>query len=206
MPSVSAYQAALGERFNELDPQLQRYFAAIPAGSIGVGTGVFSEFGTPRSWLWPLIRLFQTRGVLYAGFARDVPFRVLNRTVGNQQIAQRELSIGGSTWIMADAVAAVGNRVVDQLGTPRTAAASFDLAVRDGALTMQSRAVGLQLGRVRVRVPRVIAPRIRLTERVDEFAPGGQRVELTIDVPVVGRIYAYTGTFTYEIVREQDLE
>ena len=48
MPPRSPYQAALGERLHELHPSLRRYFSAIPEGCIGIGEGVFAEFGTPR--------------------------------------------------------------------------------------------------------------------------------------------------------------
>lgn len=44
-------------------------------------------------------------------------------------------------------------------------------------------------------------PQVRLRE---EAGRGGatQRVSLTIDAPLLGRLYAYTGTFTYSIQQE----
>lgn len=33
---------------------------------------------------------------------------------------------------------------------------------------------------------------------------GAQHVELTVDAPVVGRIYGYRGSFEYTIVPEED--
>ncbi len=226
---LRSYEAALGERLHELHPTLRQYFSAIPEGYIGVGEGIFAEFGTERRWLWPLLRPFERRGVLFAGYARSVRFRVVNRTVqagdgadgstagitlaGAQgttetgaevglAVARRELDLPGGTWIMVDSVALAGNRVVDRLGTPQTVAASFDIDVRDGALTLTSRRVGLKFGRLRVRLPRWCAPTVRLTEQYEPVS-GLQRVELTLTMPVIGRLYGYRGHFEYGIVKEQ---
>lgn len=206
MTPRSPYQEALGERLGELHPSLHRYFSAIPEGSVGIGEGVFEEFGTPRRWLWGLLRPFERRGVLLAGHALSVPFRVLNRTVVaggvGLAIARRELDLPGGRWTMTDSVSSAGRRIVDRIGSPWTVSASFDVGVRDGALTLTSRSVGIVIGRLRVRVPRLFAPVVRLSESSDP-ASGLQRVELTIDAPVIGRVYGYRGRFEYRIVEEE---
>jgi len=195
----SPYARALGARIDELHPTLRRYFSTIPEGSVGVGEGVFDTVGTPRRWLHPLLRVLEARGVVWAGWARDVPFRIVNRTADGRALARRELRLPGGDWTMVDAVAlAETGRVVDRLGEPPTLAAVFDVRVDDGALVLVSRSVGLRWGRLRVRLPRRVAPVVRLRESWDD-AVGRQRVELTVDVPVVGRVYAYRGTFRYRI-------
>ncbi|GMA30395.1 hypothetical protein GCM10025875_03870 [Litorihabitans aurantiacus] len=86
MPAAprSPYAAALGPEIAQLHPTLRRYFATIPPGNRGVGEGVFDVAGTPRRWLWPLLRLLQRHGVVLAGWERDVSFRIVNRTVGGR--------------------------------------------------------------------------------------------------------------------------
>lgn len=209
MPTVSPYEAALGERLAELHPTLQRYFTAIPAGFVGVGVGTFDEFGTPRRWMRPLLAALHRRGVLFAGFARSVPFRIINRTASTQAtglaIARREVQLPTGRWVMSDSVAAVGRRVVDRIGEPRTVAAVFELAVHDGALTMTSQATGLIIAGCRVRVPRPLAPVVRVTERYDPDRDA-QRVELSINVPLLGHVYGYRGTFRYELVEQSTQE
>lgn len=232
MPLRSPYEVALGERLHELHPTLQRYFSAIPEGCVGIGEGVFAEFGTERRWLWPFLRPFERRGVLFAGYERSVRFRVVNRTVTSEgavaeaepgpgfepaggtmshtdigktiglAVARRELDLPGGTWVMTDSVANIGTRVVDRLGTPQTVSALFDIDVREGALTLTSRRVGLKFGRLRVRIPRWCAPIVRLTEQFEPIS-GLQRVELTLRAPLIGQIYGYRGHFEYGIVKEQ---
>lgn len=183
----------------ELHPRLCAYFSSIPAGKVGVGEGVFERFGTRRRWLAPLLALLRSRGVIVPGWHRNVPFRVENRTVAGAATARRTLRFPTGPWVMVDAVrTSRRGGVVDQLGSPRTVAASFDVAVVNGELRMTSRAVGVKLGRLRLRMPQSVSPRVQLTERYDD-ASDEQRVHLTIDVPVLGRVYEYAGSFTYRI-------
>lgn len=195
----SPYARALGERLDDLHPRLRTYFQAIPDGSVGVGDGVFDRVGTPRRWLWPILRMLERRGVVAACWERDVPFRVENRTIASRAIGERTFHLRRGTWVMRDAVTLTRHgRVVDELGEPGVVAACFDLATRDGALELTSRTVGFRLGRVRVRVPRLLSPVVRLTESFDD-AVDRQRVSVTIDAPIIGRVYEYRGSFRYRI-------
>lgn len=195
----SPYARALGERLDDLHPRLRTYFQAIPDGSVGVGDGVFEQVGTPRRWLWPILRMLERRGVVAACGERDVPFRIENRTIASRAISERTFHLARGPWVMHDAVALTRQgRVVDELGEPGLVAACFDLVTRDGALELTSRAVGFRLGRVRVRVPRLLSPVVRLTERFDDAADR-QQVSVTIDAPLIGRVYEYRGSFRYRI-------
>ncbi|WP_341974028.1 DUF4166 domain-containing protein [Microbacterium sp. LWO13-1.2] len=198
-PSQSPYARALGDRIHELHPALRTYFQAIPDGSVGVGEGVLHRIGTPRRWLWPFLRPLERLGVIVACWENDVPFRVENRTIASRAIGERAFHLARGSWTMRDAVALTRHgRVVDELGEPGLIAACFDVDVRDGSLILTSRAVGIRLGRLRIRLPRPLSPAIRLTERFDDVL-GRQIVELTVTAPVIGRVYEYSGDFTYSI-------
>lgn len=195
----SPYARALGDRLDDLHPRLRTYFEAIPDGAVGVGEGVFERVGTPRRLLWPFLRLLERRGVVAACWERDVPFRVENRTIASRAIGERTFYLPRGPWIMHDAVALTRHgRVVDELGEPGLIAACFDLDVRDGALELTSRAVGLRLGRLRLRLPRALSPIVRLTERFDDDRDR-QFVSVSIDAPLLGRVYEYRGHFEYRI-------
>lgn len=198
----SPYAQALGDRLTQLHPRLREYFSTIPEGYVGIGEGVFSRVGTPRRWLWPLLRPLHERGVIYAGWQLSVPFRVTNRQVAGRVVSAREFLLPGQAWTMRDAVSLRPyGRLVDELGEPGIVAASFDVEVRDGALRLVSRATGFRFGRVRIRVPRLVGPVVRLVESFDDAAVR-QRVSVTIDVPLLGRIYEYSGDFRYRIEEE----
>jgi len=164
---------------------------------VGVGEGTFQRVGTPRRALWPLLRRLERRGVIAARWERDVPFRIENRTIASRAIAERTFRFAGGPWVMRDAVAPTRHgRIVDELGEPGLVVACFDVEPRAGALHLTSRAVGIRVGRFRLRIPRVVAPVVRLVERWDEEAER-QRVRLTVDAPLLGRLYEYRGDFSY---------
>ncbi|MCF2570796.1 DUF4166 domain-containing protein [Brevibacterium sp. UCMA 11754] len=198
----SPYERALGSQLSELHPVLQRYFAAIPAGSVGIGEGIFERFGTERWWLRPLLGWLARRHVIVPGMHHKVPFRIENRTVAGHQTAARTLELESGTWTMVDAVSlSESGQVVDVLGRPALVEAAFDVAADDGGLSLSSRGVTVRLGAIRLSVPKVLRPVIALSERFDAEA-ARQYVRLTVDVPVLGRVYEYTGSFTYRIEKE----
>ncbi|MGC2942493.1 MULTISPECIES: DUF4166 domain-containing protein [unclassified Brevibacterium] len=219
----SPYERALGSRLDELHPVLRRYFAAIPAGWVGIGEGVFDRFGTEQRWLLPILALARRCRVIVPGMHREVPFRVENRTEDGKQTATRTLFFDKGAWSMVDAVSFVpgrrpagsgGNRarrsrggnsacgsrggVIDVLGSPSIVDAEFDVDVVDEGLRLRSRRVALRLGRLRVPVPKAICPVVALNETFDDSSDR-QRVALVVDTPIIGRVYEYTGTFTYRI-------
>ena len=202
-PPQSPYARALGERANDLHPRLRAYFQAVPDGAVGMGEGVFRRVGTPRRWLWPALRMLERRGVVAACWEQDVPFRIENRTIASRALGEREFRLSRGPFMMRDAVVATAHgRVVDELGEPGLIAASFDVEVQDGGLRLTSRAVGVRLGRLRLTVPAFVRPRVRLWERFDDAAER-QRVSLTIDMPLLGRVYEYDGDFTYRIEHQE---
>lgn len=199
----SPYARALGERMQHLHPVLQRYFSTVPAGSVGLGEGVFEVVGTPRRWLWPVLWLLQQRGVVFAGWQQAVPFHIVNRTVGGSAVSLRTFETEHLAWTMSDAVSLTpAGTLVDRIGAPATVAAALRIDVADGALTLTSSRVGLRVGHLRITIPRCVAPVVRVTECFDD-ADGRQHVAATIDVPLLGRVYEYRGSFTYRITGEQ---
>lgn len=198
----SPYAAALGERIELLHPRLRQYFSTIAPGHVGIGDGVFWRVGTRLRWLRPLMRPLERRGVLFSGWEEHVPFRITNRTLGGRAVSERVFEFARGPWVMRDAVSLTPQgRLVDVIGRPAFVVARFDVEVRAGMLALTSRAVGIRAGRMRLRLPRFASPTVRLSERFDEHL-GRHVVEVTIDAPVLGRIYEYAGEFDYRIEKE----
>jgi hypothetical protein len=205
---TSPYRVVLGAAFDELHPRLRAYFDAIPAGSVGRGAGVFDTVGTPRRSLWPLLALFAGAHVLFPVWERRVPFTVQNRPVapevgGPAVAAVRVFALRGRPATMIDEIAVEGGALVDTLGRPVRAVARFAATVHEGALRLRSTAVWLVVAGRRVRLPRVLAPVVVLTERWDDDEDE-QRVSITVTAPVIGRIYQYGGRFRYGIETVDD--
>lgn len=105
---------------------------------------------------------------------------------------------------MVDAIAAVGpgHVLVDDIGRNRRLRVVLTASVDRGALVLRSTRVGLRLGMLRLRVPEPFAPRVLLTERFDA-GRCQQHVSVEIDLPLLGRVYEYSGWFDYTHVREE---
>lgn len=182
----------LGDELEALHPHLSDYFSLIPVGKIGRGRGVFATVGTPRRWLYPVLGVLGRLGVLFPVWEHDVPFSVENRQDGDRLRARRTFHFQAGDRVMEDAIGVEGGALVDCLGRSGFLRAVFDAAPIDGALRLRSRRVGWRS------IPIPFALTVTLTERYDERV-GRQHVDLTMDSPVLGRLYEYSGFFDYVI-------
>jgi len=169
-----------------LDPRLRRYFGEIPAGSVGIGRGVFDVVGTPKRWLWPVLWVLGWQGVVFATWSRDVPFTVVNRPDSGSLNGIRTFHFGRGDRRMVDSISP---ELVDSLGTRGQYRATLRGAVEGGALHLWS--TGLRFRGIPV------PGRVDVTERSDGEL---QHVAVTITAPIVGRVYEYSGHFSYEIM------
>jgi len=189
---LSPWEAALGDRLDELDPSLRAYFSAIPDGSVGRGSGVFDRVGTPRRWLWPVLAILGRAGIVFPVWAPDVVFDVVNTPADGVVRAERTFHFAGGDRVMTDEIGAASGRIVDVLGRRRRLRALLDASVVEGRLELRSRGAALRVGPVWLPLP--FAPRVLLVERREGER---QRVELTMTMPLIGRIYEYAGSFSY---------
>lgn len=195
----SPWQRVLGDEFETLDPQLKSYFGPIPPGAVGRGSGVFSTVGTPRRWLWPILALLEHDGIAFARWERDVPFTIENRSTSEGTVrARRVFHFRGGDRVMVDQTGVTLGGLVDRLGHPPRLSAALTARAKNGGLRLDSTSLVLRLGRLRVRLG-VLSPRVHLTESV---ADGVQKVSLRIDAPLVGRVYEYSGSFSYTVGAE----
>ena len=191
---MGPWQAALGDSFAQLHPSLRGYFATIPKGSVGRGRGVFDVVGTPRRWLWPILAILERDGVIFPRWERNVVFTVENRPVYSGLAAERRFSFATGERVMTDHVVLTRRGLEDRLGRHGWIVARLETQVTDGMLTISS--VGIRV--FGVPIPSFLAPRVTVHEGVQEER---RQVSLTLDMPGVGRLYEYSGSFEYRIER-----
>jgi len=173
-----------------LDQQLAAYFTS---GRLGRGEGTFDVVGTPRRWLWPVLWVLGRQGVVFPhwGAAR---FTVTNRPVDAALTAVRTFHFDSGDRSMVDRMSVEGGELYDELGINRRYRARLAARVADGALELWSTAVTMRLGPLHLPLP----ARVALTERWDA-ASDRQHVSVVITAPVIGRVYEYSGFFTYRV-------
>ena len=204
---MSPYHRVLGDALGVLHPRLSAYFSAIPAGSVGRGSGIFDVVGTPRRWLWPVLWVLARQGVLFPTDAREVPFTVTNTPVSDSHgepaiSAVRTFDFARGEWSMIDriGVSVVNGHasLVDNLGVAARYEANLAAMVVNGELHLSSTGTRVRLGRRLVRVPRFAAPVVSLVERFDDDRDR-QHVTVILALPLVGKLYEYSGFFSYEV-------
>ena len=192
---VSPWQRVLGPAGTGLHPRLRAYVAAIPPGRVGRGRGVFDRVGTPRRWLWPVLGMLGRSGIVFPVWAHGVPFAIENRLDGDVLRARRAFRFADGERVMVDAVTAGDGRIVDRLGRAGALRADLAASVEGGALVLRSVRTSWR------GIPIPLAPRVTLVERWDD-ASGRQHVALTLDAPLIGRVYEYEGRFDYAVEDE----
>lgn len=200
----SPYHRVLGDALEVLHPRLATYFSAIPAGSAGRGEGVFDVVGTPRRWLWPVLWVLGKQGVLFPVDEQSVAFTVSNTPVpGHAAIdAVRTFAFHTGARAMVDRIGVAGSgpgvTLVDDLGTTARYRAHLAALVVNGELHLSSTATSVRLGRSHLRLPTFLAPVVSLVERFDDER-NRQHVTVVLRLPLVGKLYEYSGYFTYEV-------
>lgn len=161
---------------------------------VGRGAGTFDTVGTPKRWLWPVLAVLGRQAVVFPAWSRDVPFSVVNEPFDEVLSGRRTFHFPRGDRTMVDLMGVVDGRLVDDLGRARRYRAWFGATVDDGALTLASTRFAVRVSRTYLRIP----GRVTVTERWDD-AVGRQHVRAVITVPIVGRLYEYSGFFDYGI-------
>ncbi len=200
--TLSPYETALRDSLDLLHPRLRAYFGAVPNGYAGYGDGMFETVGTPRSWLRPLIGLLADPDVLFPVWESDVPFTVVNTPTVDDGcpaiVGERTFHLPGGDRVMRDLIVATPDGLVDIMGVRRRFRALFAAEVVDGALRMVSTKVSVRIACFQLWIPRFLAPRVELLERFSEEVER-QHVDVTLSLPLLGKVYEYAGSFRYEL-------
>ncbi len=200
-PMASVYERVLGDRIEQLDPQLRRYFGRAAAGAVGRGSGVYEVAGSRHRWLWPALAWMAWRHVLFPEYGRDIPFEIVNTTHPDGRLsARRDFGFPRRTRTMVDTMSVVDGALHDRLGRRGGLEVEFALDVVGGALHMRSRRQWLRLGPARFRMPGLV--RVTLAETAEGGTPGNgvQRVDVRMTAPLLGEVFRYSGSFTYSLV------
>lgn len=99
---------------------------------------------------------------------------------------------------LGDLIVLTPDGLVDILGTRRRFRALFAVQVIDGGLHLESTRLAVRIGSGHLAIPRIMALRVALTERFSD-ADDRQHVEVTVSLPVLGRVNEYAGSFRYEV-------
>jgi uncharacterized protein DUF4166 len=204
---TSIYRRALGERFGELHPRIQRRFGLSSADGIAqLGRGVMTEVWHGRAYTLPFLAVGAWRRIMFPSRGVDVPFRIENYayvdSYGRETV----------TWIRTfdfarrsrrfDAYMVWSERrgrIVDYLGTHQHLAVDIHLDVdpQTRGLHLRSGAQRFYERRAAFAFPMAFSGYADVLEWFDDDA---DRFRIAVDVrnPRWGRLFGYRGSFAVE--------
>lgn len=204
---TSIYRRALGDRFDDLHPELQRHYDLHSSDGIAhVGRGRMAEIRRGPWYVRPALALGARWHLLFPERGSSIPFRLRNYAYRDRFDREavawiREFSL--PTERRFDAAMVYSERrggIVDYLGTRGNPVTDLHLSVaEDGGLRIRSDRMRLFAGPVRLPLPQTIAGTADVREWYDEDEDRF-RVSVSVSNPVVGELSGYRGWFELEAV------
>lgn len=198
----SAWEAALGDAVDDLQPRIREYVRAIPGGLVGRGSGEFTEAGCQSRLLRAALSVAARWGIAFPEHGVGIPFTIENRADADGAIrAIRTLHFPGRERVMVDRVREHRGLAIDALGSGGRLEAALQVSAHDGALVAASDAVRVRLVGRWWTIPRIVRPHVALVERWDHDAQR-QHVDVRVTMPGLGLVYGYHGCFDYRVEKE----
>lgn len=204
----SPYERALGADFDRLAPQLRERLTPPEDDAIGHSAGLVTV-GSRSRLLRPLFAALAARRIAFTGFGTAIPVSVttvpgpgagLSRgreflfpssTADNASTAG---DTGTSSRLIEDTVHEIDGNLHVFLGRSRAVETAFRATITDGGLTLVSAGTWVHVGRLRLRIPSVIAPRAIVSER---WVDDALRVETHVTAPFFGEVFEYAGSLEH---------
>ena len=199
----SVFLAALGRDATYLHPRVLRYAEGSKDGAV-TGTGTFSVAGSRFRWLGLLLRPIVGPQLLVTRYERNVPFTVVNQRVvradsGSELHATRSFHFSKGTQIFSDVLlpGSTPGTLRNRLGAAeRVELELYCTATAQGFLRLTEGRAWKRLGRLRIRLPKVLAVRIDVEDGYDEGSDR-QTIDASVRSPILGTVLEYRGSFTF---------
>ena len=202
---TSIYQRVLGERFNDLHPQIQKRFGFSSADNIcSIGTGTMHHVWHGAPYTLPFLCVGAWRNIMFPESGRDVPFQLHNYayvdTFGRETVTwvrefrNKKPRRFDATMIYSEQ----REKIVDYLGTHQHLAVDIDLDVAEnGGLRLRSGDQRFYEGLLGFRFPLLFSGVADVCEWFDETSSKFQ-ISVHVHNNVWGPLFGYSGSFDCE--------
>lgn len=202
---MSIYARALGDRFNDLHPMLQKRYGQLSKRPF-YGRGIMKTIHGGPKWLAPIFYLGTRWKLLFPESGTDIPFSITNTPKigkgGEEQVHWERVFHFPDKKRYFNALMSLDDRqsiIKDYLGEPPLVYSDLTCTVNasDGSLTIESRKQRLILGRWELPLPRIFQGFATVTERyIDDRET--YSIHVRVHNPLIGTVFSYEGVFTYE--------
>lgn len=208
---TSIYQRALGAKFQDLHPQIQRRFGfSSESGIASVGTGMMEEIWRGRLYTLPFLYVGTWRRIMFPETGRNIPFSIENYAYldafGRETVSwvrtfqSRRVRRFDAYMIYSRSRGCI----VDYLGSHQHLAVDIELSVdKGGGLRLRSGAQRFYEGPVAFKFPMLFSGIANVHEWFDD-ATGRFQIEVDVRNKVWGRLFGYRGSFDVEWKEHRD--
>lgn len=202
---TSIYRRALGDEFDDLHPEIRRHYGLQSGDGIAfVGRGEMEEVRRGSWYTVPALAIGTRRNLLFPEHGSNVSFVLRNYayrdTFDREAVSWlREFRLPTTRRFDAVMVYSEGRgAVIDYLGTHGDLATDLHLTVMEnGGIHIQSTAMRVFAGPVRVPLPQVLSGTADVQEWYDEDEDRF-RVSVSVRNPLMGELFGYSGWFELE--------
>lgn len=197
MAELPLIQHVIGEKFERLQGAVRTHFSLAPDDRARIRLqGQMAEVWHP-GWLTPPLWFSGFLGVLFPETGRDVPTSITIKTQGLRQQWDRTFQFARRRRNFSDAMVydRARNRILNFFGlNDRFAMVFHFVPLPNGGLEIIGGQQYLNLGQVRLPVPRILTPAMIVQEWPVKDNQIG--MELKMAHPTVGQLFTYRGQFT----------
>jgi hypothetical protein len=202
---TSIYQQALGAKFKDLHPQIQRRFGfSSQDGVASIGRGTMDEIWHGAVYTLPFLYIGTWRRIMFPEFGTDVPFTIENyayvdpfgreTVTWNRTFQARRTRRFDATMIYS----VERRRIVDYLGSHQHLAVDIDVSVdENGGMHLRSGAQRFYEGSAEFRFPMLFSGYADVHEWFDDEL-GRFRITVEVSNKAWGPLFGYRGAFDVE--------
>lgn len=202
---TSIYRRVLGERFNDLHPQIQKRFGFSSEDNVCcIGTGMMHHVWHGAPYTLPFLCVGAWRNIMFPESGRDIPFHVHNYayvdSFGRETVTWiREFNNKKPRRFDATMIySEQREKVVDYLGTHQHLAVDIDLDVAEnGGIRLRSGDQRFYERFIGFRFPLLFSGIAEVCEWFDETS-GKFHIDVHVHNNAWGPLFGYSGSFTCE--------
>ncbi|MRX73796.1 DUF4166 domain-containing protein [Bacillus lacus] len=198
---MTIYEKVLGEKFNQLHPQLQKRYR-ISLETPFEAAGVMKKIENGAFWTKPLLSFFVKRNFLFPESGAGIPFSISNTyrklPSGEEEILwKRTFDFSGTKRYFHARMTAdsYGQYVRDYLGEPELfySELHFDVS-EDGSLQISSGKQRILIRGMEISLPAVLEGKVIVKEGYNELSDAFT-ISVDISSIIAGRLMKYEGEF-----------
>ena len=168
-------------------------------------SGTMDTIWRRHAWLWPMFSMLARADILFPETGRDIPAEMIVRNYRTEdgrpwQSWERTFDFGHVRRRFDACVTFDPRRgqTIEHTGPGGRLEAPWRMELEGGRMMIDALAIFLRIGRLRLRLPRLLSAGVRAIQTTDAATPDQIHIDLSLHNPLLGAVFGYEGTFRVE--------